>query len=369
MNNTSKFGVNILIYSRYSFGITELSRLILACLEYAKIPYVINNLEERGTLNAKTININSKNIYPINVIVISAREMNLIIKKKGINYLKNKYNIGVWCWETEYFPEVPNSILNYINEVWTISEFCKSAINKTINLPVNVIKLPVILPKNISFFTKIDRKKFVILFMFDHLSIPERKNPLGVITAFKTAFGHNPNVLLVIKTTHGIYKKKYLKTIKESIQTHKNIMLFDQCLSRSDTLSLINSCDVYLSLHRSEGLGLCLKEAMGMGKIVIATNYSGNLDFMSHENSLLVKYDKVQIPLHVRYYYHEELMWADPDISDAVNKLKYVYENHNLREIIKIKAKKSIEDNYNIAVCSNDISSKIKNIRNYLEQK
>lgn len=365
INNTIISGVNVLGYFKYNFGIGELGRLILACLEHTRIPYVVNNLEiSLHNLSTETIkNINDTNIYPINIIVANAKETNLVLHKKGTNYFKGKYNIGVWCWETEYFPEVPKNILKYFNEIWTISEFCRNTIAKIIRLPVSVIKLPVILPENIPYFPKIDRNKFVILFTFDFLSVPERKNPLGVISAFKIAFGHDQNVVLVIKSINQKYCHKNVQVIKRSVQDHNNIILFDESLPRSDMLALVNSCDVYLSLHRSEGLGLCMQEAMAMGKIVIATNYSGNLDFMSNGNSLLIKYNKVQISSTARLYYHKGAKWAEPNIFDAADKLKYIYENSDIRETIKTNAKKFIGENYNLDVCSSDMISKIINIQ------
>lgn len=360
------FGINVLGYFEYNFGMAELCRLIVACLESANIPYVINNLKTSvHNLSHENIkNLNNDNIYPVNIIVANSREMDAVIQQKTVKYFSNKYNIGVWCWETERFPTVPSNILTYFNEIWTISEFCKEAIKKTINLPISVIKLPVVLPEDILYYPRIDRSKFVVLFMFDYLSILERKNPLGAITAFKLAFSDNPNVLLAIKS---INQKHYSNSqVQQAVKDCTNILMFDESLDKSDTLALINSCDVYLSLHRSEGLGLGMREAMAMGKVVIATGYSGNLDFMSEENSLLVKYNKTKISLNAQPYGHYGESWAEPDIEDAVRKLKRVYEDKDFREIIQAYAKKSIEKDWNLKICGEDMTSKLNNILNII---
>ena len=365
MTANNKFGVNILGFFKYQFGIAELARLILASLEQAHIPYLINNLEALNHNIDKDLiqNISNDNIYPINIIVANASETGLVLQQKTEKYLKGKYNIGVWCWETEQFPFLEHNTVKYFNEIWTVSKFCKESINKTVKLPISVIRLPVILPNNLSYFcSSIPKNKFVVLFTFDFLSIFERKNPLAVVEVFKKAFGNDMNALLIIKSINKKYNSQKFQIILQAIKNFNNIIIFDESLNRIDTLSLINSCDVYISLHRSEGLGLAMKEAMAMGKIVIATNYSGNLDFMSNDNSLLVRYDKVQIPITIRTYGKQGVKWAEPDINDAVNKLKQIYTDKNLRKTIGENAKKYIEQEYNVEKCGNEIFQKIKHI-------
>ena len=96
----SNFGVNVLGYLKYDFGIAQLGKLIIACLEHAKIPYVANNFETfNHNLSTEDVdNVDDDNIYPVNIVVINAREMKDVINKKGETYFLNKYNIGIWCW-------------------------------------------------------------------------------------------------------------------------------------------------------------------------------------------------------------------------------------------------------------------------------
>src|SRR5207247_953873 len=140
------------------------------------------------------------------------------------------------------------------------------------------------------------KNKFNILFAFDFNSIIERKNPLSAIQAFKSVFKDNANIQFILKTTNAQNHLNKVDQIKKAIDDCQNILFFDGIISRKETWELINSCDVFFSLHRSEGLGLGLREAMSLGKIAIATAYSGNLDFMSENNSMLVKYNLIQIP-------------------------------------------------------------------------
>ena len=294
--------------------------------------------------------------------------MNYVIEKKGCKYFNGKYNVGVWCWETEKFPKVSENILKYFNEVWTISEFCKNSISRSIDLPVSVIRLPVIQMENIPYSVRIDRNKyFIVLFTFDYHSIFERKNPLAGIIAFKMAFGTNPNIVLVIKSVNAKYEKHHIDNIKNVVQDHNNIIIIDDFLSKEDTLSLIKSCDVYLSLHRSEGLGLGMREAMTMGRVVIATDYSGNKDYMTDENSILIKYKKIPIPINAGIYWHPEVTWAEPNIYDAVKKLRFIHMDKEYRNTIGTNAKISMLENYNLEKCAKEMISLISVIKDRIQ--
>ncbi|AYV83508.1 MAG: glycosyltransferase [Hyperionvirus sp.] len=360
-----KDGVNILGFLNNQFGVAELGRLIMRCIASAAIPYVVNILSTPlHHLTDEIIpNVSTTNRYKINIIVANHNEIGWIIQQKGSKYFTGKYNIGVWCWETEKFPNVPASQLKYFDEIWTISEFCKQSMMKSVGIPIKVITLPIILPTNVSRYGGIDPDKFVVLFSFDFRSRPERKNPLGAIEAFKKAFGNDSNVLLFIKSINLRSNGYYDKLISNAIAGCSNIKFLDSSLSRGDTFALIRACDVYLSLHRSEGLGLGMMEAMAMGKVVIGTGYSGNMDFMAGENSMLVKYSKIQIAAHISPYFEKGVSWAEPDISDAAEKLKIIYTDKNLREKIGSEAKKSIEEKYNLKICEEHFKMLLSEIK------
>lgn len=358
------FGVNILGYFKYQNSLSELGTIIVKCMESANIPYVINliNCSNNNPSNEKINNFNEINIYPINILVYNYDCVDDVLSQKGQNYFIGKYNIGIWCWELEKFCDVQLQKIKYFNEIWTISEFCKQSISKSISLPVNVIKLPVFIKNDLPYFPNIDKTKFIVLFCFDYHSIFERKNPLSVINVFKTTFGTNNNVSLIIKSINSQYYDKERKSIEAAIQNQNNIILINNSVGRDEMLSLINSCDVYISLHRSEGLGMSIKEAMYLGKPTIATNYSGNLDFMSNENSLLVDYNKIPIPSYVPIYGKYETKWADPNIEDAVKKLKLLYENNDLRKSLGKNAKNDIGNKFNLETCSNILKNNLLSI-------
>ena len=249
------------------------------------------------------------------------------VKLNTINLLQN-YNIGIWFWELDSIPEPWRNTENLIDEVWAQSEFVatvfRGASKKVFVMP---FALDGVLPSNRprSGFG-IPDDAFAFLFTFDFLSHIKRKNPVAVIDAFLSAFTGRRDILLIIKAVNGSRVPDELKKLKEQISLHQNIHLVDEYLSYEDLLCLIKSANCYVSLHRSEGLGLGMAEAMKLGKAVIATGYSGNMEFMNQENALLVDYCLVPVSRD-DYPYGGDSMWADPDISSAISKMNYATDN------------------------------------------
>lgn len=279
------------------------------------------------------------------------------------HYTKNKYNIGVWFWELSDLPNswVKNSKL--YNEVWATSNFLYELFKKKLpnHLKINRINYPIIPPKKID--KKIAKKEFGInedeflcLFVFDYHSCPNRKNPFAVIETFKLTFKNNEKCKLIIKSQNG--SENDLKKINELINGDLRIIHINETYSDEKTNLLMNSSDVYISLHRSEGLGLTLIESILLEKPTICTNYSGNIDFCLPEWSELVDYKL--IPVKSEIYLSicgelKEVFWADPYVLDASIKLKKIYDNYEEYETKAKIGKKWILDNYSYKNFENQI--------------
>jgi glycosyltransferase involved in cell wall biosynthesis len=164
------------------------------------------------------------------------------------------------------------------------------------------------------------------LFSFDFLSIAERKNPFALVQAFKRAFRPGDGAVLLIKTVNGPHAARPLRRLEAAAADHPDIHVVDGYVSASEKDSTIAACDCYVSLHRSEGYGLTMAEAMAYGKPVIATAYSGNLDFMDEANSFLVPFRLTTISRR-RGPYSAGEQWADPDVDAAAELMRYVYDH------------------------------------------
>lgn len=238
------------------------------------------------------------------------------------------YRIGYWYWEFDSVPDSWIAHADKVNEVWAATEFVAKGLREKVDVPVRTlfpgVKLAPFEARGKSHFG-LEENSFTFLFTFHMMSVMERKNPLGLIRAFRAAFKADEPVCLVLKTSFGDRHPAQLRELHDAA-AGASIQIVDKVFSPDEVLSLMNACDAYVSLHRSEGLGLTMAEAMLMGKPVIATRYSGNVDFMDDSNSLLVDYELVKLGRDIPPY-SAELEWAQPSEAHAAKLMRRVYED------------------------------------------
>ena len=193
------------------------------------------------------------------------------------------------------------------------------------------------------------------------MSVMERKNPLGLIRAFKAAFRNDESVRLVLKTSFGDRHPAQLQELLDAAGGG-NITVINEVYSPDEVLSLMEACDAYVSLHRSEGLGLTMAEAMLMGKPVIATNFSGNVDFMDDSNSLLVPYELVKLGRPIPPY-DANLEWAEPSIEHAAGLMRRVYENQPWAREVGARGKASAERDLSLEAAGRRFAGRLEEIR------
>ena len=332
------FGVNVAGYVTSEKGVGESIRSNLRILQAAGIRCIANNFVDPDSRNLERPpkNLSSSNPYRINLINVNA-DQTPFFARSNKNYLRGRHNIGYWAWELSEFPEQWHASFEYLDEVWVPSTFvhdCLSAV-----APVPVLCVHHSIDPDLQFSTswadagrarlRLRSDQFIFLFLFDFQSYMERKNPLGLIRAFKQAFGDRKDVALVIKSARGACDMQSYETLQRTVEAEgrtANIRLLDEVLPREMIRSLMWTADCYVSLHRSEGFGLTLAEAMQQGKPVIATGYSGNMDFMTEENSFLVRYRLKEIE-QTYGPYRAGWVWADPDLEHAAELMRHVFEN------------------------------------------
>jgi glycosyltransferase involved in cell wall biosynthesis len=271
-------------------------------------------------------------IYGVSVFHINADETPTVHETDSCRFRMDSYNIGYWAWELEAFPDRFLPSFAYYQEIWTPSSFCQAAIARKSPIPVERIPhaVEVRRPEGMdrSHFGLRD-SEFVFLTMFDMLSVFERKNPLAVVRAFARAFEPGARERLVVKVNNAEHGTRYLEQLVDVARGY-NIDIIDSTLNRDEVPALTGCCDCLVSLHRSEGFGLTMAEAMYLGKPVIATGYSGNLDFTSPDNSLLVSYRLRPVGKGCDPY-PEEAMWAEPDEDEASRHMVELVRNRDLR--------------------------------------
>ncbi len=235
--------------------------------------------------------------------------------------------IAVWYWEMEDVPAEWVPQLSWASEVWAPSAYTADAFRRVLKVPVRVVRpgfeLPPFTPLPRSHFGLADGR-FVVLFTFDMRSVMARKNPLGLIAAFRKSFAPTEPADLVIKVSNGTFNQTDYDQLRTACEA-AGVRLIDAVLPRGELLALMNCCDCYASLHTAEGLGLGMAETMLMGKPVVATNYSGNTDFMTADNSYLVDTKRVKIP-HDIPPFPAGITWGEPDPDHAAELLRRVFE-------------------------------------------
>jgi glycosyltransferase involved in cell wall biosynthesis len=234
--------------------------------------------------------------------------------------LPGKRIVGYWAWELEDLPHFWTRCLDFVDEVWTPSSFVASAVRRHTNKSVRVhphADFPVIRR------LRAKMHRFTVLSCFDCRANFYRKNPLAAIIAFKVAFGDDPTVLLLMKAGNlESCPDEHRQLTAEADASNISFCLSN--LSESGIEDLYAEADVYLSLHRSEGYGLAIREAMLRGLPVIATGWSGNMDFMRGENIYSVPYKLVPVEDPQTTYNFMGARWAEPDIQSAAQLLQIV---------------------------------------------
>lgn len=263
----------------------------------------------------------------------------------GRRRLRGKRIIGYWAWELPRIPDAWLESLDHVDEVWTPSLFVAEAVRPFTSRPVRVVPHPVALerpgrPRRDSFGIG---ARFCVLTMFSFASSYQRKNPLGAVQAFRRAFGDSSDHLLILKVSDAHEAPAEMAQLAAAIGGASNIRIEDQRLSDSDRLDLIASADVLLSLHRSEGFGLVMAEAMLAGTLVVATQWSGNMDYMDESSALLVPAHMVEAHDPRGVYSYGEC-WAEPDVAAAAAHLAAVSKDPEAFDAMRQAARLMVGD-------------------------
>jgi glycosyltransferase involved in cell wall biosynthesis len=325
-----EFGVNLAGYLTTESGVGEAARLVACSLQASGVPRALVNFEVSYGLRRtdRTLGgFGDANPYGINLVHVNADQVFVFADQRGPAFFAGRYNIGFWMWELADFPAEWADRFDWFDEIWTPSAFTSEAVARRSPVPVWTSPLPLLQHPTAA----LDRghfglpdDRFVFLFAFDFASVFERKNPLALVEAFHRAFRRDDRVLLVLKCSNADADATNAGRLRDACDGDR-VLLLDNYLSRPEVASLMHAADAYVSLHRSEGYGLTMAEAMGIGKPVIATGYSGNLQFMNARNSLLVPYRLVEVNGNAGPYRPGRL-WAAPDTGRAAELMRWVFE-------------------------------------------
>ena len=274
------------------------------------------------------------------------------------------YHIGNWFWEFQEVPQEWVEHAEHYDEAWAATRFIENIMKKALPIPVTYMPAghlvePPRLPRS---HFGLPEDRYLFLFVFDMGSYTERKNPRGLIEAFRQAIRPDDRATLVLKFSQGQRFSETTAALRQDAARVDNVHIIDETYSREDTLGLINCCDCYVSLHRSEGLGLTIAEAMMMGKSAIATSYSGNLEFMTPENSLLVDYNMIAMEQDWPPY-RKGWLWADPSVAHAAEQMRFVLDQPEEAAAIAARGQGDTRRHFDMQAYADRMAARLAAIR------
>lgn len=348
--------INIIGLFSHNGGITSATYNLMKVLDKLNVKYTALDVQSNFWDTLKYNTHSTLNIWCFNPDW--GRFYEYIRRSRG-------YNVGFLFWELTQVPQSWHNPLRYLNEIWTYSQMSVKAFSVHNFVPVFSIAPHI----EVSPDRRITREdfglpenSFLFLCMYDALSVRYRKNPIGVIEAFKLAFDKgDKNVGLIVKSSN----ETDYATIHSAAKDYNNIYFIQKTLPTSRVHGIINLSDCFVSLHRAEGFGLVIAEAMYLGKPVICTNWSGNTDFTYPSNSLLVDYSLV--PIKSSYGpFKPGGIWAEPDINAASKCMRRVYTDKDLREEVSIQGMNTIQNKYSLKSSADSISSRLESIGKFM---
>ncbi len=324
-----RWGVNVAGFFTAELGVGEAARLLIAGLDAAGVPALpiqgkLMPSSRRGA--AFAYSGPDEAAYPINIVCINGDGIPVFAREAGRSFFAERYTIALWWWEVGDPPAGWSEAYRFLDEVWVGSQHIYDAIAPTSPVPVVRITLPVLEPE-VASRTRgqlgLPEQGFLFLYLHDYHSVAARKNPLGLIEAFRRAFEPGSGARLVLKSINAAAWPDEHERVALAAAGHPDISLIDAYVSGSEKNAMIAHCDCYVSLHRSEGFGLTAAEAMLLEKPVIATRYGGTLEFMNDANSYLVDWESARVGEDA-HPYPADGVWAEPDLDRAAELMRLV---------------------------------------------
>ena len=340
------FGVNLAGYLGADLGLGVAARQLRAALEVVGVPTAVVSYDTTPSSMHSRSTYSVHQPYHFNLIVIAPDQLPSFVEEVGPQFMTDHYNIGQLYWECDAITDKHRVAFDLVDEVWAATTYLRTAfVGDGISVPVSLVPSPLVFDDPGT--SPLERvrigldERFTFLHSFDFLSVPERKNPLGLVDAYAQAFGPNDGTRLILKSMNGHVHPSERERVLDAIVDRPDIELWDRLLSGADRLTLVAEADCYISLHRSEGLGLTMAEAMAVGTPVIATGYSGNLDFMDDSSALLVPFTEIEVGPD--NYYPPHGHWAAPDLEAAAADMRRIRDDAALRSRISSAAKTSLD--------------------------
>ncbi|HEY1108720.1 MAG TPA: glycosyltransferase, partial [Opitutaceae bacterium] len=370
----AKLGMNIVGFLTAELGVGESARCMVRAADAAAIPSALVplklNCKNRMGEQVFAARLQDDNPYDVNVVHIDPPASRDIDHHHGKGFRAGKYNIAYFAWELPEFPDTWVPSFDYFDEVWCPSDFTSAAIAMKSPLPVitmphsMIVTPPTGTTAELRDKLRLPRDQFLFLTLFDLNSYSARKNPRAAIEAFRQSGLAGLGAALVLKVQNVAGNEADFAALQASVSDLPGTVLLTETLSRADITALEAACDVFVSLHRSEGYGLAVAECMALGKPVISTDWSATAEFVTAENGCPVRVKLVTLEQN-HGPYAKGSTWADPDPAHAAQYMRTLFADRALAARLGAAAKVSIEAKFAPAVIGARYRKRLENIASF----
>ncbi len=365
-------GVNLAGYFTSELGLGESARQIAAALDAAGVAAtpVQGLLVPPTRQQAEFQPVGPQDAHhDVNVIVVNGDQMPSFAKDVGPGFFDGRTTIGVWWWEVDPFPFADWApAMEWIDEIWVGTEFIRSLIEPHVDVPVWVFPVPVAVSK---LETPLDRAHFgfgddetIFLYVWDYHSTEARKNPSGLVEAYRRAFPDPAvsNTRLVLKCINHENLPEADEKVRLAAAGRDDIQFIDRFLSGREKNGLLELCDCYVSPHRSEGFGYTPAEAMLLGKPVVVTNYGGTTEYTDDQVARLVQWQPSLVGRGALPY-PPDGRWADPDLDDLAAALQWIVAEPEAVAAMAARGEARVRENHGIETTGQAMKARLEIVR------
>ena len=359
-------GVNLVGYLDAEFGLGEAARMLGRALEHGGVPIAaITNTETPVRREHELRWPLSRSVpYDINVLCLQPDQVAGFATQVGPSFFENRSTIGLWFWDSSVLDARYHQAFRFLDRVWVMTEHVREVVSAATDMPVHLI--PIAPQERTPPGTSREElglpAEFLFMALFDFVSF-ERKNPLGMIDAFVRAFEPSQDAALFLKSINGRERKpKLLAQLQSVVADRDDITLVDGYVGAAKRDALLATCDCFVSLHRAEGLGLPMLEAITLARPVIATGYLGNMQFMDGESSYLVPFELVPIP-EGEWGFSAGAKWAEPDVAAAASHMRRVYEKRDEARARAIGARRRLFSEFSLDKAARVLTDELEDAR------
>lgn len=361
-------GVNLIGYLSSASGVGESARAMRLAAEAGGIACASVDLAPDGEPGTSTpIPRAEADLNPLdtNLFCVNPEGMKALREGLGGEFFAGRRNVGYWYWEMPELPPEWRDRFEGLDEVWVASRFVAAAVKKAAPAGVAVRVVPPPIPARSSPLTRrelgLPEDRFLFLTMADARGYLPRKNPIGAIEAFRQAFAGAAETALVVRLHHPEFDPEGAARLRKAAD-QPGIILLEGEFSRERISGLLLRCDAFVSLHRSEGFGFPLAEALALGKPAIATDYSGPRDYLNFDTGFPVDFRTRSLERAVGPY-SAGAIWAEPDLGGAARALRQVFEHRAEANRRGSAAAAFMEENFSSAAAGERLAAALDRLR------